>query len=106
MRAAATPRTLKSGPGFDRPEGPPMFLAKVRIALKKGVSDPEGNNTLKALHLLGFSTIDGVSTERILRLRIRAARKEDAAAEAERACRRLLTNPVIHEYQIEVEESA
>lgn len=82
-----------------------MYVAKVRIGLKKGVSDPEGKNVLKALQLLGFSTIENVSTERIVRLQLKASRKEDAAAEADRACRRLLTNPVIHEYRIEVEES-
>ena len=31
-----------------------MFEAKVTITLKKGVSDPEGANTLKALHHIGF----------------------------------------------------
>jgi len=82
-----------------------MYVAKVKIGLKKGVTDPEGNNTLKALQLLGFKSIEHVSTERIIRLQVKAARKEEAVAEAEKACRRLLTNPVIHDYKIEVEES-
>jgi phosphoribosylformylglycinamidine synthase subunit PurS len=82
-----------------------MYLAKVRIGLKAGVSDPEGNNTLKALQLLGFQSIKNVSTERIVRIQLDAKKKEDAVAEAEKACRRLLTNPVIHDYKIEVEES-
>ncbi len=82
-----------------------MFLAKVRIGLKAGVSDPEGNNTLKALQLLGFQSIKSVSTERIVRIHLDAKKKDDAVAEAEKACRRLLTNPVIHDYTIEVEES-
>ena len=34
-----------------------MFEAKVTIGLKKGVSDPEGVNTLKALKLLGFDLL-------------------------------------------------
>lgn len=82
-----------------------MYQAKVRIGLKKGVTDPEGNNTLKALHLLGFRDVVTVSTERIVRIQLSSKRKEDAYAEAEQACRRLLTNPVLHDYQIEVEES-
>lgn len=82
-----------------------MYVAKVKIGLKKGVSDPEGNHTLKALHLLGFETVRNVSTERIVRLQVDAKRKEEALAEAEKACRRLLTNPVIHSYTIEVEEA-
>ena len=82
-----------------------MYLARIKIGLKSGVSDPEGNNTLKALHLLGFASVKGVSTERIVRMQLDAKRKEDALAEAEKACRRLLTNPVIHDFKIEVEES-
>lgn len=82
-----------------------MYVARIKIGLKSGVSDPEGNNTLKALHLLGFSSVKGVSTERIVRMQLDATRKEEALAEAERACRRLLTNPVIHDFRIEVEES-
>lgn len=82
-----------------------MYVAKVRIGLKKGVTDPEGNNTLKALHLLGFQTVRAVSTERIVRIEVDAPRREDAVAEAEKACRRLLTNPVIHAFTIEVEEA-
>jgi phosphoribosylformylglycinamidine synthase len=82
-----------------------MYLAKVKIGLKPGVSDPEGNNTLKALHLLGFQSVKNVSTERIVRLQLDAKARDEAVAEAERACRRLLTNPIIHDYRIEVEES-
>ena len=98
-------RTLKTDAGLGPSAVSGMFLAKIRIHLKSGVSDPEGNNTLKALHLLGFDSIRGVSTERIIQLRLEAPRKEDAQAEAEKACRRLLTNPVIHDYRIDVEES-
>jgi phosphoribosylformylglycinamidine synthase subunit PurS len=90
---------------FGGPGGLGMYVARVKIGLKKGVTDPEGNNTLKALRLLGFPSIEHVSTERIVRLRVNAKKKEEAVAEAEKACRRLLTNPVIHEYKIEVEES-
>jgi phosphoribosylformylglycinamidine synthase subunit PurS len=85
--------------------GPGMFTARIKIGLKKGVTDPEGNNTLKALQLLGFKSIEHVSTERIVRITVNAKKKEEAVAEAEKACRRLLTNPVIHEYHIEVEAS-
>ena len=34
-----------------------MAVAEVRVTLKKGVADPEGKNTLKALELLGFEGV-------------------------------------------------
>lgn len=83
--------------------GRAAFAARIRIHLKPGISDPEGNHTLKALHLLGFSRVHHVSTERTVRLDIEAPTAEAARAEAEKACRRLLTNPVIHAYTIDVE---
>lgn len=79
-----------------------MYEARVRIELKKGVTDPEGANTLKALHLLGFDEIEAVATERIVRMRVDAGDADAARDAAERACRRLLTNPVIHDYSVEV----
>jgi phosphoribosylformylglycinamidine synthase PurS subunit len=45
-----------------------MYEAKVKIGLKKGVSDPEGANTLKALHLLGFNTVKEAKTIRTIDL--------------------------------------
>ncbi len=43
-----------------------MFEVKVTIGLKKGVSDPEGANTLKALKLLGFNNVIESKTTRTI----------------------------------------
>ena len=40
-----------------------MYVAKIKIHLKPGVSDPEGNNIVKALHLLGFASVRNVTTD-------------------------------------------
>jgi phosphoribosylformylglycinamidine synthase PurS subunit len=81
-----------------------MFEAKVTIGLKKGVSDPEGANTLKALHLLGFTNVTRVATIRTFFLEIEGKDKRDVEKSVEQMCQRLLTNPVIHSYTITVEE--
>lgn len=81
-----------------------MYEAKVKIGLKKGVSDPEGTNTLKALHLLGFNTVKEAKTIRIVDLLIDGKNKNEVKKKVEQMCQRLLTNPVIHTYEIEVEE--
>ena len=54
-----------------------MYEAKVKIGLKKGVSDPEGANTLKALHLLGFNTVKEAKTTRTVDLLIDGKSKDD-----------------------------
>jgi len=81
-----------------------MYEAKVKIGLKKGVSDPEGANTLKALHLLGFNTVKEAKTIRIVDLLIDGKNRDEVKKKVEEMCQRLLTNPVIHTYEIEVKE--
>lgn len=81
-----------------------MFEAKVTIGLKKGVSDPEGANTLKALHLLGFNNVKEAKTIRTVDLLIDGKNKEEVKKKVEQMCQRLLTNPVIHTYKISIEE--
>ena len=81
-----------------------MYEAKVKIGLKKGVSDPEGVNTLKALHLLGFNTVKEAKTIRTIDLLMEDKNKEEVKKKVEQMCQRLLTNPVIHTYEIEIKE--
>ncbi len=81
-----------------------MFEAKVTITLKKGVSDPEGANTLKAIHLLGFDKVTDAKTIRTFILQIDGKDKNNVKRDVEQICQRLLTNPVIHNYEIKIEE--
>ena len=77
-----------------------MVLVTVEVHLKKGVTDPEGSATAKALKLLGF---DGISQVRFVkRYDIEMAETDAvrAKAAAEEMCRRLLANAVIHDYVI------
>jgi phosphoribosylformylglycinamidine synthase len=79
-----------------------MYEAKIKIGLKKGVSDPEGANTLKALKLLGFDNVKEAKTIRTVDLLIDGKSESEVRKSAEQMCQRLLTNPVIHTYEIEI----
>ena len=81
-----------------------MYDVRVTVRLKKGVSDPEGKNTEKALHLLGFESVKNVSTIRIFDMHIDSMNEKEVQKSAEQMCQRLLTNPVIHEYDITVQK--
>jgi phosphoribosylformylglycinamidine synthase PurS subunit len=83
---------------------PVMVTAQVTVHLKPGISDPEGQNTLKALHLLGFDGVAAAHTTRVWNLELKTKSKEKAREEVDRMCRRLLTNPVIHDYTVKVLE--
>lgn len=78
-----------------------MVIAEIRIELKPGVADPEGQNTKKALELLGFEGIKNVRAMKLFEVEL-AMDEEAARASCEEMCRRLLANPVIQSYRIEI----
>ncbi|UCH72511.1 MAG: phosphoribosylformylglycinamidine synthase subunit PurS [Thermoplasmatales archaeon] len=81
-----------------------MYEVKIKIGLKKGISDPEGKNTLKALHLLGFKNVKEAKITRTIDLLISGKERNKVKESTEKMCQRLLTNPVIHEYETEKKE--
>ncbi len=80
-----------------------MLTAHVVVHLKPGISDPEGKNTEKALQLLGFGDVSKVHTTRTWNIELKSKDKAKAKAEVDKMCRRLLTNPVIHDYTVTIE---
>ena len=83
-----------------------MFEVHVKIGLKKGVSDPEGTNTLKALKLLGFNHVLSAKTTRTFDLLIDENDKKKVEKDVEIMCQRLLINPVIHTYKIDIKKKS
>jgi phosphoribosylformylglycinamidine synthase PurS subunit len=79
-----------------------MYTAEVRVSLKKGVADPEGSNTRKALELLGFADVKDVKSQKVFMINMDAADEQIARRKAEEMVKRLLANPVIHNYDIRV----
>ena len=76
---------------------------EVTIKLKHGVTDPEGENTKKALNLLGFNNVHSVESMKTFRIAIDAEEEgSDVKYEVEEMCKKLLANPVIHDYKISV----
>ncbi len=76
------------------------FKAEVKVRLKKGVADPEGMNTKRALELLGFTGVTGVVSIKTFEIELTARNEKKARSELDEMCRRLLANPVIHSYSI------
>lgn len=81
-----------------------MVEAVVEIFLKKGVADPEGDATLKALRLLGFANVSAVGSAKLFRITLGEGEAGRARQELEEMCRKLLANPVIHDYRITVRD--
>jgi len=76
--------------------------AEIKIRLKDGISDPEGENIKKALILLGFDNVIRVKTLKSYIIEIDCEKEDDAIEEIKEMCDKLLANPVIHEYEINI----
>ncbi|MDX1534173.1 MAG: phosphoribosylformylglycinamidine synthase subunit PurS [Thermoplasmata archaeon] len=79
-----------------------MVRARVEVHLKLGVADPEGDNTLKALNLLGFERVAAVRSFKSFELDLQTEDEAQAREDLEAMCRRLLANPVIHDYSYDL----
>jgi phosphoribosylformylglycinamidine synthase len=79
-----------------------MFEAQVKITLKKTVADPQGLTVKHALESLGFGGIGMVRMGKFITLRLEAREQAQAEAEAKEMCQKLLANPIIEDYTVEV----
>tara|TARA_B100000214_G_scaffold317868_1_gene251928 strand:+ start:225 stop:497 length:273 start_codon:yes stop_codon:yes gene_type:complete len=81
-----------------------LFKARVFVHLRPSVLDPAGEAARSATKRLG---IDGVTQLRIgksIELQIEAENKEDARSKIELMSDRLLANPVIEDWTMELNE--
>lgn len=86
----------------ERASGTPRWQVDVLILPKQGVNDPQGEAILGGLHALSFSEVDNVRAGKLIRLWLRAESADVATAEAAEMCQRLLANPVVETFTIEV----
>lgn len=73
------------------------MLARVLIRPKTGVVDPQGKAVERALPTLGFEGVEDVRVGRMVELRT------DDPDRLSELCEKLLANPLIEDYEIELE---
>jgi len=76
--------------------------AKITVTLKSGVLDPQGKAIESALKGLGIDGASDVRQGKIIELELDAADEAGARAAAEEMCKKLLANPVMENYAIEI----
>ena len=81
-----------------------MYLAKVYIALKPTVNDPQGLTIKGALHNLGFTEVTSVRAGKYMEVKIDADNQDNAQGQIDQMCSKLLANPVIENYRFEIEQ--
>ena len=77
--------------------------ARVFVTLKPSVFDPQGKTIADALHSLGYTGVGDVRQGKYFELELAAKTADQARALASEVADRLLANPVIESYRVEVE---
>ena len=78
------------------------FAGRVYVTLKPAVNDPQGNAVLAGLHALGFTAVRDVRVGKYLTLELDAPDGPSAESQVREMCDKLLANPVIESYEVEV----
>ena len=79
--------------------------ARVFVTLKPSVFDPQGRTIAEALHSMGYDGVEDVRQGKYFELDLATAEAGQAKALAAEVADRLLANPVIESYRIEIAES-
>ncbi len=77
--------------------------ARVFVTLKPSVFDPQGTTIAEALHSMGYQGVGDVRQGKYFELELATTEAAQAKQLAAEVADRLLANPVIESYRIEVE---
>jgi phosphoribosylformylglycinamidine synthase subunit PurS len=78
--------------------------ARVFVTLKPSVFDPQGKTIADALHSMGYGGVEEVRQGKYFELELEADTREKARSIAAEVADKLLANPVIESYRIEVDQ--
>ncbi|GGA48097.1 phosphoribosylformylglycinamidine synthase subunit PurS [Pelagibacterium lentulum] len=76
--------------------------ARVIVTLKNGVLDPQGQAIEGSLHSQGFDGVQSVRQGKVFDLELQTADADEAKAQIEAMCEKLLANTVIENFAIEI----
>jgi phosphoribosylformylglycinamidine synthase PurS subunit len=75
--------------------------ATVLVRPKEGILDPQGQAVEQSLRKLGFAVAEA-RVGRVVDVEVEASSADEARERVEAMCTRLLANPLIESYEVEV----
>ncbi|ADM10140.1 hypothetical protein PB2503_10444 [Parvularcula bermudensis HTCC2503] len=76
--------------------------ARIEVFYKAGVLDPEAKAVGRALGALGFDAVTEIRQGKVIELSLAVESEEEARHQAEAMCEKLLANPVMERYRIDL----
>jgi len=79
------------------------YDAEVKICLKKGMLNPKAATIQRALALLDYQ-VENTATVDVIKFSLEGTNAALVKEEVDEMCQRLLCNPVIHDYRINISQ--
>lgn len=76
--------------------------ARVHVFFKDSVFDPQGNAVAGSLKRMGFSKVRDVRMGKAIDVQFENASSEEVRRDIAKMCEKLLVNPVIESYKVEI----
>ncbi|MEC4895032.1 MAG: phosphoribosylformylglycinamidine synthase subunit PurS [Oscillatoria sp. PMC 1051.18] len=80
------------------------YHARIYITLRPSVLDPAGVAVQSGLKQLGYEEVEQVRIGKYIEMTLNAVSEDEAKAQLDLMCDRMLANPVIENYRFEVVE--
>ena len=78
--------------------------ARVYVTYKSGVLDPQGKAVRGGLNTLGFAEVGDVRQGKYFEIRLEEKDAKKARTRVEEMCKKLLANPVMEDFRVEIDE--
>jgi phosphoribosylformylglycinamidine synthase subunit PurS len=78
------------------------FLAQINVMPQKEILDPQGKAVMLGLGNLGISQVGDVRIGKHITLELEAASQDDAKLKVETACKKLLANLIMEDYEYNI----
>jgi phosphoribosylformylglycinamidine synthase len=74
----------------------------VHVHRRPDIADPQGTTVRRALHDLGYESVEKVRINRTIELEVQGTDPAAIEAEVRTMCERLLANPVMEDFEVVV----
>lgn len=82
-----------------------IFSSKIKITLRKNILDPQGKTIEHSLKSMGYNSILDTRIGKFVELKVEADSLDKAKQITDDACKKLLANPVMEDYEFEISEN-
>ena len=81
-----------------------MAKARVIITLKQTIMDAQGQTIERALRNLGYEGVQNLRLGKYVEMDLSNGSPADLSAQVDEMCRKLLANPIIEDFRVEIED--